>query len=127
MKKKVSWFLVIFMLLAFLQYTVRAQELAESVTARLEANDEWRLTSHLNQIRSMEGRTGTRYVNLSDRGITGDGDRSRTECELQILPGLIFLYLLAVAGKEIRRQMLKDSGEPVRMRVVRHIHFLYSL
>lgn len=127
MKKKLSWFLVIFMLLAFLQYTVKAQELEASVTARLEANDEWLLTNRMDQVRSVEGRTGTRFTNLLDSRITGAGYRSRIVCELQILSGAIFLYLAAAAGKEIRRRIRNKPGEPVRMRAVRHIHFLYSL
>ena len=126
MKKKISWILFIFMLLASFQHAARTEEMAACAVERQAAGEGWRLTGRIIQTRMADCKDEPRYENLF-RGTAVTESGSRAARGAQILLGLIVLALLLIAGGTFHRRKLPSPREPVRMRAVRYIHFAYSL
>lgn len=127
MKKKISWILVFFMLLASFWQVAGIRERAVCAAERQAAGKEWRLTGRIFQSRKVDCKEESRYENLLGRGGTVTGTGIRGARGLQILLGLIILYFLIFAGRKEGRGISPPAREPVRMRTVRYIHFAYGL
>lgn len=127
MKKRISWILVIFMLLASFQYAARIEEMAACAVGRQAAEGGWRLSGRMLPARQEDCRNEPKYENLFGRAAALAGSGFRAARGVQILLGLIVFGLLVIAGGKSRRRRVPPLREPVRMRAVRHIHFAYGL
>lgn len=127
MKKKISWILVLFLLLASFGQAAGGKELPDRPMVRRNCGREWRLSGRMPQNRKVDCKEESRYENLPGRGgaVTANGFRSARE--LQVLLGLTALCFLIFAGRREDGRSSPPAREPVRMRAVRYIHFAYGL
>lgn len=127
MKKKISWILLLFMLSASFWQAASGKELADYDAVQQTEGRAWQLTNRLLQSGKVDGRETSRYELLPGRGSSVMGAGMRLARELQLLLGLMVSCFLIFNGKRIYGKYPPSLQEPVRMRLVRYIHFAYSL